>query len=291
MKKILPSLLIFFLSTSLFAEKQNKDFELDEPLLRKIELSNIPIKGMLSSMGVGFSYPTQLVFSFGYSTPTNIYDSYGSDGFAFKLSIEQPMAISEKIKYSMGWQNISFSENIISYNAWNGLIVREGEKANLFDIGIKFMPINGLGRKIIFKPYVAASFGIGFFRQYTEYDYPDTYEDECNNFWNILFHIIFSEDCDVETNQNINTEIDSRMVSPFMTVDLGTSIKLFKSDNYNIEFGIRYNMISNIQASDWSQWDQIEDQKSFNDILEKKINADYKSIYLGFSFPMKSNKK
>ena len=51
------------------------------------------------------------------------------------------------------------------------------------------------------------------------------------------------------------------MVSPFMTIDLGTSIKLFKSDNYNIEFGIRYNMINNIQASDWSEWEEIEDQK------------------------------
>ena len=248
MKKLL---LLALLVVSLFAKGEIKAFDFDNSLAKKIELSNIPIKGILSSIDVGFSYPTQLVFTFGYSTPTNLYDSYGNDGTAFKLSIEQPMIKSEKIKYSIGWQNISFSENIISYNYWYDLIVREGAKANLFDIGIKFIPNNGFGRKILFKPYISASIGIGFFRQYTEYDYPDTYEDGCNNFWNTLFHIIFSEECDVEKDYNINTEIDSRMVSPFMTIDLGTNIKLFKSDNYNIEFGIRYNMINNIQASDW----------------------------------------
>lgn len=291
MKKILSHFMLLIFIANLFSEEKNKDFEFDDSLLRKIELSNIPIKRLLSSIGVGFSYPTRLVFTFGYSTPTNIYDSYGNDGTAFKLSIEQPMTKFEKMKYSIGWQNISFSENIISYNIWNGLKVREGEKANLFDIGIKFTPNNGFGRKIFFKPYVFASIGIGFFRQYTEYDYPDTYEDGCNNFWNILFHIIFSEECDVEKDYNINTETDSRMVSSFMTIDLGTSIKLFKSDNYNIEFGIRYNMISNIQASDWSKWEEIEDQNSFNDILEKKINADYKSIYLGLSYSLKSKNR
>ena len=48
-------------------------------------------------------------------------------------------------------------------------------------------------------------------------------------------------------------------------------------------------MIENIQASEWEKWQEIEDQNSFNKILEKKINADYKTIFLGFSYSLKTN--
>ena len=102
--------------------------------IKDIEIYNTNTQNILPS--IEFLYPTNLMLTLGYSTPTNVYDSYSNEGTAFKLLIEQPMKKKSQFKYSLGWQNISFSENIISYDSWNGLIIREGEKANLFDLGI-----------------------------------------------------------------------------------------------------------------------------------------------------------
>ena len=230
---------------------------------------------------------SDLIFTFGYSTPTNIYSSYSSQGSTFKLTVENPVFNHKYLKYNFGWQRISFAENIISYDDWSGLQVREGEAANLFDVGIKFIVNDGIFGNGFFRPYINASVGYGFFNQYTEYDYPDTFnpdtfENECDNFWSILFHIIFEDDCDTGTNYNINTTVDTRMSSSFKSIDLGTRFTFLKP-SVAIEFGVRYNMIKSIQASDWSSWEDIQDQQSFDEIIGNKLNADYKTIYLGVS--------
>ena len=232
--------------------------------------------------------PSHLMFTFGYSSPTNIYSSYSTQGAAYKLTFEKPIISHKNLRYNLGWQHISFGENTISYDDWSGLQVREGESANLFDVGIKFILNNGIFGKGFFRPYINTSIGVGFFKQYTEYDFPDTFENECDNFWSLLLHIIFEDSCDTETNYNINTTVDSKMSSPFVTLDLGTSLTFLKP-SVAVEFGIRYNMIRNIQASDWSSWENIEDQQSFDEIIGNKINADYKTIYIGvsFYFPLK----
>jgi len=227
---------------------------------------------------------SSITFTFGNSAPTNIYDSYSSEGLAFKLAFERPVINKRNLRYNFGWQNISFGEHMTSYDEWSGLQVREGEKANLFDVGIKFIASDGISGRGFFRPYINSSFGLGFFRQYTEYDYPDTFENECDNFWSMLFHIIFDDDCDIETNYNINTVVDSRMSSTIMTVDLGTSFAFNNPAPYAIEIGVRYNIIKSIKASDWSNWEDIQSQQSFDQIIGKKLNADYKTIYLGFSW-------
>jgi len=236
------------------------------------------------------------IFTLGNSVPTNLYDSYGSSGFTYKVVYEQAFENDDNFRYNFGWQNISFAENVVSYDDWSGLQVREGEKANLFDVGVKFIINEGLAGNGLFRPYINTSVGFGFFKQYTEYDYPDTFDNECDSFWSTLFHIIFEDDCDIETNYNINTVTDTRMSSSFMTLDLGTQFTFHNPSRYAIEFGIRYSMIRSIQASDWSSWDNIEDQQSFDQILGKKLKADYQTIYLGLSWyfippPAKQNNK
>ena len=79
---------------------------------------------------------------------------------------------------------------------------------------------------------------------------------------------------DVEANDNINESFS------MLYRDISKSREVYC---------IKYNMIKNIQASDWSSWENIEDQQSFDEIIGNKINADYKTIYIGvsFYFPLK----
>ena len=227
---------------------------------------------------------SSLIFTFGNSTPTNQYDSYGSKGFTYKFVYERPIKNNTHFRYNFGWQNISFGENVVSYDEWLGLQVREGEKANLFDVGIKFILNNGIAGNGLFRPYMNTSVGVGYFRQYTEYDYPNTFIQECDNFWTTLLHVIFDDDCDITTDYNINTVVNDRMTSSFMILDLGTNFAFNNNSRYAIEFGIRYSMIRNIQSSDWSNWEDIDSEQSFQDIIGRKLDADYQSVYLGLSW-------
>ena len=125
------------------------------------------------------------IFTMGNSVPTNSYDSYGSNGFTFKVVFEKPFDTSDNFRYNFGWQNIFFGENVVSYDSWeDGLQIREGEKANLFDVGVKFIINEGIGGKGLFRPYINGSIGFGFFKQYTVYDYPNTWIYECDTFFN-----------------------------------------------------------------------------------------------------------
>ena len=183
--------------------------------------------------------------SFGNSVPTNTYDDYGSDGFSFKIAWENPFKNRNYLRYTVGWNHLLYSERVVEFNPSNNMLdqVREGEKANLFDLGLKLIANNGIASNGIFKPYISTSIGLGFFKQYTEYDGPNQIVHECDDFFTTLIHIIFNDDCDVETDYNINTVVDKRMTSSFATVDIGTS---FSSKNYNpsINFGIRYNIVN-----------------------------------------------
>tara|TARA_Y100001970_G_scaffold42776_1_gene53241 strand:- start:10543 stop:11373 length:831 start_codon:yes stop_codon:yes gene_type:complete len=227
------------------------------------------------------------IFTFGNSTPTNIYDSYGSKGFAFKLAYERPIEDSRNFRINFGWQNISFGENLVSYDEWSDLQIREGEKANLFDIGLKFVLNDGITGNGLFRPYINTSFGLGFFKQYTEYDYPDTYANPCDgSFLSLLFQLLLDDSpCEGEWNDNMNTIVNDRMSSSFITIDLGTSFAFNNRARYAIDFGVRYNMIKNIEASDWSSWYDLElGEQSFDEIVGRKLKADYQTFYLGVSF-------
>ena len=224
-----------------------------------------------------------LMATFGNSSPANNFESYGDQGFTFKVVYERPLPNYKNLRYNFGWQNISFAKSVIDYDDWLGLQIREGDKANLFDIGLKFIFNDGMLGNGLFRPYLNSSIGYGFFRQDTEYDYPDTFASECNNFLVLLFNIFTDDDCDIVTNYNINTITNSRMSSSFFTLDLGTSFSFNQNAMYSIEFGVRYLMISNIKSTDWSNWQNINQEESFNQAIGRKIGADYKSIYLGFS--------
>ena len=202
------------------------------------------------------------VFTMGNSVPTNLYDSYASNGFTFKIALEKPLDNRDNFRYNFGWQNISFGENVVSYDSWNGYEIREGEKANLFDVGVKFIINEGVAGNGLFRPYINGSIGFGFFKQYTVYDAPNTWENTCDTFFSTLLHIIFNNDCDTYLDDNESTVVDNRMYSPFMTVDFGT---LFTFHN----------------RQDWST---IDDEESFTDMVGRKLNADYKTIYLGLSW-------
>ena len=231
-------------------------------------------------------YPSW-IFTMGNSVPANSYDSYGSDGFAFKVAFESPIEENNNLRYNFGWQNISFGENIVFYENYDGLQIREGEKANLFDVGVKFIINEGIAGNGLFRPYVNGSVGFGFFKQYTVYDYPNTWENTCDNFFNTFMHWIFDQDCENYIEDNENSVVDNRMYSPFMTVDFGTQFAFKNPARYAIEFGVRYSLIKNIESSDWQDWqdwENIEDSESFTDILGRKLNADYKTIYLGLSW-------
>jgi len=219
----------------------------------------------------------------GNSVPTNSYDSYGSNGFMFKVAFEKPLDNRDNFRYNFGWQNISFGENIVSdYDGWNQFQIREGEKANLFDVGVKFIVNEGIAGNGLFRPYINGSVGFGFFKQYTVYDGMDTYDQPCDNFMVLLLQLIFvDEPCEPEWNDNESIVVNDRMYSPFMTVDFGTQFTFHNPARYAIEFGLRYSLIKNIKASDW----QIAgDNDIFTDMVGRKLNADYKTIYFGLSW-------
>ena len=224
------------------------------------------------------------VFTMGNSVPTNSYDSYGSNGFTFKVAFEKPFDYKDNFRYNFGWQNISFGENIVSYDSWDGYQIREGAKANLFDVGVKFIINEGIAGNGLFRPYVNGSVGLGFFKQYTVYDAPNTWENTCDDFFSTLLHIIFDNDCENYIEDNESTVVDNRMSSPFMTIDFGTQFAFKNPARYAIEFGVRYSLIKNIKSSDWQDWSSIDDEESFTDMLGIKLNADYKTIYLGLSW-------
>ena len=223
------------------------------------------------------------IFTIGNSVPTNSYDSYGSNGFAFKVAFEKPMEESDNLRYNFGWQNISFGENIVSdYEGWNQFQIREGEKANLFDVGIKFIINEGIAGNGLFRPYINGSVGFGFFKQYTVYDGMDTYEQPCDNFMVLLFQLFFDDEpCEPEWNDNESIVVNDRMYTPFMTVDFGTQFTFHNPARYAIELGVRYSLIKNIEGNNWYE---PAGEDSFVDMVGKKINADYKTIYLGLSW-------
>ena len=87
-----------------------------------------------------------LMATFGNSSPANNFESYGDNGFTYKVVYERPFIDRSNLRYNIGWQNIRFSENVIGYEDWQGLQIREGSRANLFDLGlnISFSQENGL---------------------------------------------------------------------------------------------------------------------------------------------------
>ena len=227
-------------------------------------------------------YPSW-VFTMGNSAPTNLYDSYASNGFTFKVAFESPIEENNNLRYNFGWQNISFGENIVFYENYDGLQIREGEKANLFDVGVKFIINEGIAGNGLFRPYVNGSVGFGFFKQYTVYDYPNTWENTCDTFFNTFMHWIFDQNCENYIEDNENTVVDNRMYSPFMTVDFGTQFTFKNPARYAIEFGVRYSLIKNIGSSDWQE-EIPSDEVNFTDMLGRKLQADYKTIYFGLSW-------
>ena len=78
-----------------------------------------------------------------------------------------------------------------------------------------------------------------------------------------------------------------------MIVDLGANFTFNHNVNYSFDFGIRYSMFKNINASDWSNWDSVENEEGFDDLIGNKLDADYKAYYLGVSwyFPNVVNNK
>ena len=228
-----------------------------------------------------------LMATFGNSSAANDFDSYGDSGFTFKIVYERPFIDYTNLRYNIGWQNIRFSEYVVGYEEWQGLQIREGSRANLFDLGIKFIMSEGLNGSGLFRPYINTSLGYGFFKEYTVYDYPDTWASDCDTFIGIILNILAEDGCDPVVNDNSNSVTNSRMSTQFFTLDLGTSFAFSKSAMYSIEFGIRYLMVNKIKSTDWSNWQSIDEEDSsqtFNQLIGKNLGADYKSIYLGFSF-------
>mgnify|MGYP001247941382 CR=1 FL=1 len=43
-------------------------------------------------------------------------------------------------------------------------------------------------------------------------------------------------------------------------------------------------MIKNINASDWSTWEDVDDDQAFDEMIGNKLDADYKTYYLGVSW-------
>ena len=228
-----------------------------------------------------------LMATFGNSSAANDFDSYGDSGFTFKIVYERPFIDYTNLRYNIGWQNIRFSEYVVGYEEWQGLQIREGSRANLFDLGMKFIMSEGVNGSGLFRPYINTSLGYGFFKEYTVYDYPDTWASDCDTFIGIILNILAEDGCDPVVNDNSNSVTNSRMSTQFFTLDLGTSFAFSKSAMYSIEFGIRYLMVNKIKSTDWSNWQSIDAEDSsqtFNQLIGKSLGADYKSIYLGFSF-------
>ena len=59
-----------------------------------------------------------LMATFENSSPANNFESYGDNGFTYKVVYERPFIDYSNLRYNIGWQNIRFSEYVIGYEDW-----------------------------------------------------------------------------------------------------------------------------------------------------------------------------
>ena len=228
-----------------------------------------------------------LSFTFGNTVPTSTFNSYSSTAAAFKLSFQKP--IKRNVRWNVSWQSLAFVEDVVSYDSWNGLEIRDGERGNLFDLGLRVIIDDGIAGNGMLKPYINPSFGVAFLNQYTEFDYPDTYENPCDdNFFLTLLQLIFVDDpCQGEWNDNMSTNVTDRVSSIFFGLDLGTNLYFRTSGNFALDIGMRYTMIKAIKKNDYSEFESTSDYELI-DVLSQRLGADYNTFYLGvtYRFPL-----
>lgn len=250
-------------------------------------------RAIIYCLFLGFLYPSTLSWTFGDVVPYGTYDAYSKTGNHYKINYKRQFNNYENLEFSLGGQYIYFGEDIISNDSWGGVQIRDGEKSTMFDFGFTYSRPEGLFGDGIFKPYVNTSLGIAFFKQYTVYDYPNTYSPCGNDSLFDLFDIdtfigfvfflldIGDDDCSPQWDDNEEYSTTDRLTSPYFSLDIGAMIPA-KNSSFAIDFGIKYNAITRIQKIEYNDFDPNV-VEVFNDIGHK-IGADYYTIYIGGSF-------
>ena len=253
------------------------------------------IKRFVCFILLSFAFSARGTISIGEAVPNGTYNAYASTGNHYKINIYRDLDNSsfENIYLSYGLQYIYFGENIVQNNTWGGTQIREGERSLMFDVGLKYIKSDGLFGDGLFRPYVNGAIGLGFFKQYTVYDYPNTY-DPCGNssifdidsFMDIILLLLFDMDddeCEPEWDDNEEYVTRDRLTSPYFSLELGGLLYPSANPDIAIDIGIQYNIISRIDKIEYTDFDSNDIPEVFDDI-GRVIDADYHTVYIGISW-------
>lgn len=258
---------------------------------------------ILISISIPSNNSELIEISFGKNRPTGEFgDRYANDGFSFKVSYSNAFKKNNALKYQISGQYIHFGtryyqDQLVTQSGLNGpnLDVRNREQAYLFSGGVRLTSNKKIFSNSLLKPYVGLSFGLAFFSEKTRWDYG-------NNSWSqygdcssgeILLSILFQENwCDNGSNYFEDT-IHSN-IEPVFTLDIGSNLFFKENQKIGIDFGVRYNMVTGLKKPDiiYNQTDPNDGPVQYtNNYIIDKLNVDYYTVYLGFSFKLNSDRK
>ena len=241
--------------------------------------------------------------SFGTNRPTGEFgDRYASNGFSFKVSYSNSFKKNSTLKYQLSGQYIHFGTRysqdqllLQSGNYGPTLDVRNREQAFLFSAGIRLTSDQRILTNGLLKPYIGASVGFAFFSEKTRWDYGNSswsnYSD-CSG-GDILLSILFQDNwCD--DNDNYFQDTIHSNIEPVFTLDIGSNLFFKEDQKIGVDFGVRYNVVTGLKKPDivYNQTNPSDGPIQYtNNYIIDKLNVDYYTVYLGFSFKLNSERK
>ena len=255
---------------------------------------------------ISFSYNqdnSELIeVSFGRNNPTGEFgERYANDGFSLKVSYSNAFENNKLLKYQFSGQYIHFGTNyyqdqLLLESGMSGptLDVRNREQAYLVTAGLRFSSYKKIFSTGIIRPYIGASVGLAYFSEKIVWDYS-------NNTWaqydcsgaEILLSILFQDNWCSENRNYFEDKIHSN-IEPVFTLDLGSNLFFKENQKIGVDFGVRYNMVTGLKKPDIVYYETDTNNgivSNANSYIIDKLNVDYFTVYLGFSFKLDPKRK
>ena len=242
---------------------------------------------------------SSLSFNVGKAKPLGLLPEYSDKGSHYKITFEKEIDNRSVNDLYIGYsgQYIYFGQSIVEEDIWSDLYafdpndelkIFEGERSLMFDVGLK-KKWNPQDKNLYF--YFGGSAGIAFFRQYTLFDYPNTYNSCSNNslfdvdsLLDFIFWLIDDDNfnCAPSVDENKVYETKDKKISPYMSVDAGLGFYVNNSETLFFDVGLSYSMFTNIDVLEYKDY-QDNAPPIFNDI-GKVIGADYRTLFIGITY-------
>lgn len=239
------------------------------------------ILSVIIFLNIAISYDlSNFEVNLGYNIATKDFDKYSDDGFSARFCYSRN--INKYFRWQLSFQYINFythnwNDNLSLDSGLPGpsIYVTNSENGYIFQGGLRFTPERGLLKERgIFKPYLGFNAGFAHFNEVTTYQDPD-----CSWFFSSCDDGYFNLD-----------DINHYETKFIYSIEMGINFNFPKSDNWGLDFGVRYNMLPNSNSfDDYSSEciDQLNGEcLQWSDPVSTfadKVDADYYTYYIGFS--------